>query len=220
MNLRDKAGKAPWHLRILRSLLIGATLLLGADNFLLPHLSARGLTTGEVAMLTPVFKDSVDYSKVRIHHSKPGNLSLFFKRAPADTRGNTIIESNGTPDYSAKGLPFYTRYQFVHEMTHVWQNQNHVSDSFTRAARRRLAHLSLRDDQMDTYGYSLEGARDLTDYTIEQQASVVTDYNCVAAYGVPSPLNTDSFASGAERKSAYQAVLKNFLSNPSYPRRK
>ena len=212
--------KVPWWMQIVRPVVLSVGLLLGVDNLVLPNLPGRALTTGEVAMLQPVFKDAVDYKKVRIHHSKGGDAVRLLLRAVAITRGNTIIESDDTPDYSAKTVPFFPRYQFTHEMTHVWQNQNHVSDSFTRTAARTLAKLNPWDTQLPTYTYSFSKGSDLTDFPIEQQASIVPDYTYLVRNNVQSPLSADAFASGDARKAAYESVLKKFNANPAYPRRK
>jgi hypothetical protein len=216
--------KVPWWMRIVRPLVLSCAILLGIDKLLLPSLPGRPLTPGEKTMLTEVFHESVDYNKIRIHHSKFGDAVRVALRAGAVTRGNLIIENDDTPDYSAKDVPFFPRYQFTHEMTHVWQNQNHVSDSFFRVSKRAAAHVNPVDNQLATYTYSLKGARDLTDFTIEQQASIVPDYNflvkpeAVFKKNVQSPLDADTFKTPEERKAAYESVLKNFLANPLYPR--
>lgn len=219
--------KVPWWMKIVRPLVLGMGILLGVDNLVLPNLPGRGLTPGETEMLKSTFHESIDYSKVRIHHSAFGDGVRLALRAVAVTRRNTIIEADDTPDYSAKDVPFFPRYQFTHEMTHVWQNQNGVSDSFARVVQRTLPKLNpMKDTQIANYQYSLKDGRDLTDFSVEQQASIVPDYNFlvkppeVAKKDINSPLNADTFKTPAERKAAYESVLKNFLANPAYPRRK
>ncbi len=216
--------KVPWWIKLLRAGTVGTLMILGLQHLVLPNLPGRGLTPGEVKMLTPIFKNSVDYSRVRIHQSFVSDAMRKVFRAGAITFGSTILEDDRTPDYSAPGVPFWQSYKFTHEMTHVWQNQNGVHDDPVRTAERFFAKLNPWDKQFPTYVYRLKDGRDLTDFTVEQQASIVPDYNFVvkaadaAKKDVQSPLDADKFASPGERKAAYESTLKNFLKNPSYPR--
>lgn len=212
------ARKVPWWMKIVRPVVLASALLLGIDHLLLPALPGRPLTNGEVAMLTPIFRDAVDYNKVRVHNSGFGTAVRTVFRAGALTRGSLIIEGDNIPDYSAKNVPFFPRYQFTHEMTHVWQNQNGVSDDFSRLAKRTLAKLNPWDKQLPTYQYTLKGAQDLTDFSIEQQASIVPDYTYLIPHNVQSPLDADSYKEAGARKAAYGTVLKKFLADPKYPR--
>jgi len=77
----------------------------------------RGLTADEIAMLRPVYGDSIDYQSVRVKVGPRGILEKFgrTKDCAGVTVGNTIYLKSGKDRDS--GL-------LVHEMAHVWQYQN------------------------------------------------------------------------------------------------
>lgn len=62
---------------------------------------------------------------------------------------------------------------FIHELTHVWQHQNGMW------VRTRGLFSNLVD-----YNYSLDRKKKLSDYGMEQQASIVADYFILKTYGV------------------------------------
>lgn len=120
----------------------------------------RRLTPGEIALLKPIFRDGVKYSKVWIYRVKwnvfqPDNVIM----AP---NGNIYWPPSAgySPDFSLSGLRWY----LVHEMTHVYQYQQGIS-----VIGRRLA-------EGGTYSYVLDPAKTMNDYTIEQQGNMVADY--------------------------------------------
>jgi hypothetical protein len=220
-----KRKNVPWYVKIIRPVVVATAILFGANHLLIPNLPGRNLTPGERTMLSETFRESVNYDKVRVHHSTFGNAVRLIARAQMVTYGSLIITDSDTPDYSAQNVPFMPRYSFTHEMAHVWQNQNGVSEKFTDLVARQKIKLP-GADQIATYQYSLSRGRDLTDFNIEKQASILTDYNFlvrppeIAAKNINSPLNTDTFTAPGERKAAYESTLKKFLADPSYPRRK
>lgn len=125
----------------------------------------RRLTPGEIEMLKPIFRDGIDYSKVYIYSEQwnifqPGNVII----AP---NGSIYYHSRGnaySSDFSVKG----SKRSFVHEMTHVYQYQQGIS-----VIGRRL-------DEGGIYAYILDPKKNMNDYTLEQQAVMVSDYfECV-----------------------------------------
>lgn len=121
----------------------------------------RRLTPGEIALLKPIFRDGVKYSKVWIYRVKwnifqPDNVIM----AP---NGNIYWPPSAgySPDFSLSGRRWY----FFHEMTHVYQYQQGIS-----VIGRRLA-------EGGTYSYVLDPAKTMNDYTIEQQGNMVADYH-------------------------------------------
>ncbi|MNF54700.1 hypothetical protein D3C84_361360 [compost metagenome] len=86
----------------------------------LPKGKKRSLTSGEIAMASVVFKDAVDYSKVKVHH---GGWWVFFGFQ------NTAVTPNGEM-YFPESTQYYRddfsnsfddrdKALFMHEMTHV-----------------------------------------------------------------------------------------------------
>ena len=61
----------------------------------------------------------------------------------------------------------------MHELTHVWQHQNGMW------VRTRGLFSNFAD-----YNYSLDSKKKLSDYGMEQQASIVADYFILKTYGV------------------------------------
>lgn len=120
----------------------------------------RKLTPGEIELLKPIFRDGVNYSKVWIYRGKWNPFQP----------DNTIMAPNGyiywppsagySPDFSSYG----SRYFLVHEMTHVYQHQQGIN-----VIGRRLS-------EGGVYSYSLDPAKTMNDYTIEQQGNMVADY--------------------------------------------
>lgn len=130
----------------------------------------RPLTPGEIALLTPVFRDGVNYSKVRVYARK---WTIF-------QPDNTVMAPNGhiywpttagySPDFSVSG----SRWTLVHEMTHVYQHQQGIG-----VVSRRLAEGGI-------YHYVLDPRKTMNDYTLEQQANMVADYqSCTIWSAVP-----------------------------------
>ena len=83
---------------------------------------SRLLTAGEIEMTKTIFKDSIDYTKVKVHREE----YLWFGMQP----DNTAMTPNGElyfnpahfkEDFSTS--TFGDRLWFMHEMVHVWQHQ-------------------------------------------------------------------------------------------------
>ncbi len=215
--------KAPWWMKVLRSAALVLSIYPALEFGLMPNLPGRPLTSGETVELRSIFKNSVDYSKERIHSSKimdaivnptePFTGNVIY----GHTRGNVII-ANGEvkeSDYSARGVNDFAQEVFIHENVHVWQFQNCPWDmtcAMTQESFRRQKGLD------DFYTYHLRPGKDLLDYNIEQQAVIITDYYLKVCKG-DDPENCDNTEKGPALKSLYDGTLKNFKENPSYIRK-
>jgi len=75
-------------------------------------------------------------------------------------------------DYSKASVSIGQKHLFIHELGHVWQHQTgrwvRLRGSFSWAA---------------DYTYRLDKEK-LTDYTLEQQASIIADYWLLSVYGM------------------------------------
>ena len=125
---------------------------------------SRGLTPNEIARAKSIFKDEIDYSKVRIFRKKhnPGHPK---NRAMAP-RGNILFhpEDPGyADDFGDSKIPLAQQETFVHEMTHVWQHQ-------------QGENVLLRGMFERKYDYELEKGKSFEKYGIEQQGMIVQDY--------------------------------------------
>lgn len=120
---------------------------------------SRPLTPGETALARSIFRDAIDYAKVRIHNRKwaffqPRHVTM----APMGhihfhPQGGKYREDLATAPLDLQGL-------FIHEMVHVWQHQHGI-------------FLPLRRMPWARYDYALAPGRPLARYGIEQQAEIV-----------------------------------------------
>jgi hypothetical protein len=212
--------KAPWYVKALRTALL-VTVAYPALQIGLMGLPGRPETPGERTMLSDIFHDSINYDKARVHSSaamdfavNPFGGTLTGVVSMAHTHGDVIVmggQSN-RPDYSSPGVDDETRMIFIHENVHIWQFQN----------RPLTMTLELFGDIFDklrgvdaTYRYTLTPGRDLLDYSVEQQATIITDYYLDVSKG-KAPEYGDNAQKGAALKALYDGALKNFKANPNY----
>lgn len=157
--------------------------------------SGRVLTVGERSLLAPIFRDSIEYGAVRVVRGRAFPL-----------QGKTTFVTIGRVIY-APG-PVYLddfsrgtevdRAILVHEIAHVWQHDSGID--VLAGAMRALVATGGRYGR--AYAYRLDPRRDLLDYGVEQQASILEHYY------LARDLDRDRF----------DAVLRRFLADPRYPR--
>lgn len=174
----------------------------------------RDLTTGEKRIAQEIYGSSINYSKVKIHAGK------YFSGQP-DNSGMTpsgeIYASGGAyqDDYSTKDA--YTQGFFIHEMGHVWQYQNSILNIIWSAVKEQIKYDL---DYEKAYPYMLDADKTLTDYDIEQQASILEDYFGVVKRGINfRPNRIQNSGNKTERVKLLRAVLADFITDPSLPNR-
>lgn len=159
--------------------------------------TGRPLTQGEITILTEIFKNGVDYFKVRIYNRK---YAFFQPSGTIMAPNGNIYYPPGHPwhsdDYS-QAYPFGSkRAIFIHEMAHVYQYHQGVS-----VINRRLQEGGI-------YEYRIEPGKDMNDYTVEQQAEIVKNYaSCRLDY---DPVRCSA---------RFSPALDNFIKNPNYLRK-
>lgn len=134
----------------------------------------RHLTTGEIALARSIFRDSIDYRRVKLFRGKwwpfqPRNSAM----APM---GNIYFHPDGevwSEDFSRE--PLGRQGFFIHEMTHVWQA--HTAGRF---------YLPLMRHPFCRYRYELKPDKPFSRYGLEQQAEIVT-HVFLAQHGVRLP---------------------------------
>lgn len=122
-------------------------------------MTKRPLTSGETALARGVFRDAIDYARVRIHNRKwaffqPPHVTM----APM---GHIHFHPAGgkyREDFAA--APLELQGLFIHEMVHVWQHQRGI-------------FLPLRRTPWARYDYAFIPGRPLAKYGLEQQAEIV-----------------------------------------------
>jgi hypothetical protein len=117
------------------------------------------MTAREVALAQSIFRDGIDYQKVRIHKRKwwwfqPRQITM----APDGhlwfhPKSDLFCDDFCDRDLSLQGL-------FIHELVHVWQYQQGV-------------FLPLKRHPFCRYDYSLKPGWRLHHYGIEQQAEII-----------------------------------------------
>ena len=170
--------------------------------------SSRPLTAGELRMLKPLYQDSVNYSTVKVFNGDYLPFGLQFKNYVMAPNGNIYFpEGLFSEDFSAGDI--VGRATLVHEMGHVWQHQMGANVR-TRGLFSWAA----------SYKYSLPKEKDLADYSLEQQASIIADYYVLKKFGVNAFIQVSTFKGiiGPDLKDKYENTLKYFLASPSNKR--
>ncbi len=147
---------------------------------------SRPLTDGEVAMSEEIFFDDIDYSGVKVYRR------TYF---PGRPRGEAMAPNGNIyfhpddylDDFSTASAG--TRAWFMHEMTHVWQQQQGISVMLRGAFDRNYSYLPL---------VASPPGRSFHSFGIEQQGDIVRDYYL---------LRQGYQVQGAPPMSTYQSVL-------------
>jgi hypothetical protein len=159
---------------------------------------SRALTENEIAMASLLFRDAIDYSRVRIH----GRRYMPFQPK------NCCMTPNGSmyfhrscflPDYS-RGDPGAIHW-FMHEMVHVWQHQLGYPVRMRGAVRLGLS-----------YAYSLREGATLADYNMEAQGDLLADYFVLKFLRRPGAMRQERYR---DSLALYERVLASFLADPS-----
>ena len=170
------------------------------ETFQSARRDGRPLTPGEIELARKVFRTGVDYSAVRVHDRKWWPLQ---PQTTAMTPNGSMYFSPDFPCFSDdfsddSKLRFhlysaaFCRRIFMHEMTHVYQHQQGI-----RVVSRRLS-------EGGNQRYTLDPAKTLNDYSLEQQAEIVAEYfECLEYH---------------KDLSALAPVLRGFLENPDFLR--
>jgi hypothetical protein len=162
----------------------------------------RPLALGEIAMATLIFKDSIDYSKVRVH----GETYLPFQNEGTAVTPNGEIyfhQSHFKHDFSQESN--WHKHWIIHEMTHVWQYQLGYPVAVRGAIRIGLS-----------YQYDLAEDKLFKDYNMEAQGDLIADYFVLKFLN-----DSDSMMAGQQRYAnnlpLYEKVLRDFLADPKNP---
>ena len=172
----------------------------------------RALTAGERAMLRPIFRDGIDYERVRV-------IDAAFPFQPSGTymtpRGHIYAPGRlFREDFSRPSLSGGERAVFVHEMTHVWQ----YASGIDLVARAVAEYAKYRGAYEKAYPYRLEVGRDLVDYGMEQQASILEDYYLITVDRDGPYRMENRGLSARERDELYAGVLRKFHADARYVR--
>lgn len=164
--------------------------------------TSRPLRPGEVRIAAQIFRDSLDYSQVRVHNEE----FLPFDLQP----DNTAMTPNGElyfnpkrfkEDFSASTPG--DQHWFMHEMVHVWQYQLGYPVMLRGAIRIGL-----------DYDYELKADKTLSDYNMEAQGDLLADYWALKFLKQPEVMSM-RFYQDKLWLPLYEQVLARFLADPS-----
>ena len=167
---------------------------------------SRKLTQNEIDMAKTVFGDAIDYDVVRINDKK----YMFFqsKHVAMAPNGNLYMGAQLKSDDYALENSFSKRSLFIHEMAHVWQFQNKILHPLKTGVKLMVKHAF---NYGAAYPYKLDSKKDLLEYNMEQQASIIQDYFLLNHQGVFRwQGNCKNDEKVAKRAAAYEKVLENF----------
>lgn len=174
----------------------------------------RTLTAGEIDLAKRVFKDSIEYNKVKIHNEK----YAFFQpdESGMTPNGEIYVHGAGTyaKDYSSVDVGL--RGFYIHEMVHVWQFQLDILSPIGAAIAESIRNLF---DYSRAYEYELVAGKDLLDYRIEQQAQIIEDYYLWYLEATkPARKRIKNSGDPSSYLPLYSQVLARFLNKPGYAR--
>lgn len=178
------------------------------------RVTPRPLTTGEAALARSVFGDTIDYARVTITDKK------YMPFQPQGTamapNGHLYMYGCYKDDYSREHDGWKSH--FIHEMTHVWQQQNNILNPVREAVKLSI---TFKFNYNAAYDYKLEQGKDLLAYNMEQQASIVQDYFMIKHCGHDAHrghcTNTENTA---DKMALYENVLEDFLKKTAPPQNK
>ncbi|PIT55234.1 hypothetical protein [Snodgrassella alvi] len=131
---------------------------------------SRLLTPGEITMVTSLFKTAITVTSVRVYNDTCLPFQSKFGYAVTPRGAIYWPEGKFKEDYSIEIIRYM--HWFMHEMTHVWQYQMGMC-----VICRGLISFAVE------YEYDLENGNLLSEYGMEQQASIIADYYILNRFG-------------------------------------
>ena len=163
---------------------------------------SRPLTAGEVAMAQLIFKDAIDYSKVKVHSEGYFPFGLQKKFTAMTPNGEIYFNAEDfRDDFSLEQN--WQKHWIMHEMVHVWQHQLGYSVLLRGAIRLGVP-----------YEYDLSQNKSLADYNMEAQGDLLADYFSLKFLNDVGPLREEQRRYKNDLP-LYEQVLKSFLANPT-----
>lgn len=162
----------------------------------------RPMTQGEIGMARLLFRDAIDYSRVRIYGRGFLWFGLQHPHVAISPNGNIYFTASRFRDDFSTGTP-RDQHWFIHEMVHVWQYQLGYP-VLLRGAIRLFLH----------YDYVLAPNKRLPDYDMEAQGELLADYFALRFLGNPQAMGRHSQAHSGELW-LYEQVLQDFLRHPA-----
>lgn len=169
----------------------------------------RRMTNGEIALAKTLYSEEINYAKVWIHCDSYLPMGLQSKNVAMTPNGEVYFrEGYYFADFSSDRVSTDSKHVFLHELCHVWQYQHGMMVKL-----RGLFSWAV------DYRYDLTRSR-LSDYSMEQQASLVSDYCFLRDSGYViwqnlwgnNFVNKDVYYSDVDLLRMYERVLGSFPS--------
>jgi hypothetical protein len=161
---------------------------------------SRTMAAGEIAMSRLIFKDSVDYTRVKVH--KGGFFGRLQSKRTAVTPNGEIYFNpvDFLEDYS--GASADNQHWFIHEMVHVWQYQL----GYPVKVYGLFSFLA-------NYASVLTPEKRLSDFSMEQQGDIIADYYLLKVARTKRGLRNSRYADNLPLFE--ESILVDFLADPS-----
>lgn len=166
-----------------------------------PGHEKRGLTPGETKLANSFFAAQLDTSKITIASVK-GETSMALNN-------HIDMSKDNYSDNFAKEEDLFKKSVFMHELTHIWQEQNGVDLSGEAIA----SFFKFGGDYNKSYSYNLDKDKFFNKLTIEQQAKMVADY--YKEREQLAPYNVDIFCPDLKKREAILKQTFTHLETPS-----
>lgn len=170
----------------------------------------RILTASEIKMAQLIFKDAIDYTRVKIHRGKLFGLPDRSRNAIAPL-GEIYFPSDvydETPDFSKSTST--RKVWFIHEMTHVWQYQQGMNIIL----RGLITAITGGYIQQRCYQYSPTQHQYLQQYHFEQQAEIISHYFDAEYLNIQEHNRPDLYEKHQRDKVLLAKILQQFLQQP------
>ncbi len=170
--------------------------------------TARKLTSGEIAMCRPIFKNSIFYTEVYVHKGDWLPFGLQDKDTAMTPNGEIFFPIGQFQEDFSKALDIKDKGLFIHEMTHVWQwNRGYRGRIVVKGALYGIA-AKIRG-QNKVYGYhpKTDHNKKFSDFNMEQQGDIIEHYYRAKYLG--DPLYTS-------RLPFLEHILAEFLKEPRF----
>ena len=159
----------------------------------------RPLTAGETALASLLFRDAIDYARVRVY-SRRYLPYLQPKNCAMTPNGSLYFHASCfLDDYAQASVT--NQHWFMHEMVHVWQHQLGYPVRLRGAIRVGLP-----------YHYDLHADATLADYNMEAQGDLLADYFVLKFLQRPEAMRQRRYQDDLD---LYERVLAGFLSDPA-----
>ena len=232
-------AKRPWYktifsrdanifVKMARVLVLAYAGITAVEASLAHVVDGRELHQDEITALEKMgYEGTIDYKDVRIHVSDTSDKLLDMMEMDAATKGNLVLVHSRMYEENFTQAEPYDEGVFVHEIGHVWQYQNAVIWPGLHALKDFFSRHAFDHDGTQAYAYDVEEGKDLLDYGLEQQPSIIADFYLHAKTGEFPAVVENALLDLPEKERAqrraelvegYESVLENFLKDPNYAR--